>query len=374
MANEVKLIFRVTDDGTLKLVTDKAKKAKKATDDLTSSTDGLTNSRNRYNKAEKGVAGLGANSTKNFSKMNQTLGGSSGLVAAYATLAANAFALTAALNALSRAAAFEQLANGLALVGSQAGLNLPYVADQLKEITNGALSTEAALRATAVATTSGFSTAQLTQLTKVAKGASVALGRDLGDALDRLVRGTAKLEPEILDELGIIVRLDDATEKYAAKVGKTVGALTTFERQQAFLNATIEQGTKKYGALADRLDTNPYEKLTAAFNNLTKSILGGANTILGPFAEFLSQNSFALLGALIAFTTSISKALLPSLQDMATKSKEIHEIAARAAKRSGTVVNKVYEAQRQKVISVAESAKVLPASFSKSIPAIKNNS
>ena len=191
--NEVKLIFRVTDDGTLKLVTDKAKKAKKATDDLTSSTDKATNARNRYNKAEKGVGGLGANATKNFSKMNQTLGGSSGLVAAYATLAANAFALTAALNALSRAAAFEQLANGLALVGSQAGQNLPFVAEQLKDITNGALSAEGALRATAVATSSGFSTDQLMGLTKVAKGASVALGRDLGDALDRLVRGTAKL-------------------------------------------------------------------------------------------------------------------------------------------------------------------------------------
>ena len=50
-----KLIFKVTDDGTLKLVTDKAKKAKKATDDLTSSTDKATNARNRYNKAEKWV-------------------------------------------------------------------------------------------------------------------------------------------------------------------------------------------------------------------------------------------------------------------------------------------------------------------------------
>lgn len=374
MANEVKLIFKVTDDGTLKLITDKAKKAKKATDDLTSSTNNAANARNRYNKAEKGAAGLGANSTKNFSKMNQTLGGSSGLVAAYATLAANAFALTAALGALSRAAAFDQLANGLALVGSQAGLNLPYVADQLKEITNGALSTEQALRATAVATTSGFSTAQLTQLTKVAKGASVALGRDLGDALDRLVRGTAKLEPEILDELGIIVRLDDATEKYAAKVGKAASALTTFERQQAFLNATVEQGISKYGKLADRLDTNPYEKLAAAFNDLTKSVLGGANSLLGPFAEFLSQNTFALAGALIAFTSSISRQLLPSLQDMATRSKEVHEVSARAAKRSGKVVNKAYEEQRQRVIKLADTAKALPASFQKSLPALKNNS
>ena len=48
--------------------------------------------------------------------------------------------------------------------------------------------------------------------TRVARGASLALGRDLADALDRLTRGAIKLEPEILDELGIMVRLDDAVE------------------------------------------------------------------------------------------------------------------------------------------------------------------
>ena len=373
--NEVKLKVVLTDDGTLKLVTDKAKKAKKATDDLTGSTENLNRARNRYNKAEKGVAGLGANTTKNFSKMNQTLGsGSSGLVAAYATLAANAFAATAALNALSRAAAFEQLANGLALVGSQAGQNLPQVANQLKDITNGALSAEQALRATAVATTSGFSSDQLLKLTKVAKGASVALGRDLGDALDRLVRGTAKLEPEILDELGIIVRLDDATTKYAASVGKVAGDLTTFERQQAFLNATIEQGEKKYGALAERLDTNPYEKLAAAFNDLAKSITIGVNTVLGPFAEFLSQNSFALFGALTAFTFSISRALLPSLTSMSSAASEIHTRAAATAKKAGRVISAQYQKQHAEVVRLAHAAKglnALPASFQRSLPALE---
>lgn len=372
MANEVKLIFKVTDDGTLKLITDKTKKAKKATDDLTNSTNRASDARNRYNKAEKGAAGLGANATKNFSKMNQTMGGSSGLVAAYATLAANAFALTAALGALSRAAAFEQLANGLKLVGSQAGQNLPYVANQLKDITNGALSAEQALRATAVATSSGFSTDQLVGLTKVAKGASVALGRDLGDALDRLVRGTAKLEPEILDELGIIVRLDDATTKYAASIGKLAGDLNTFERQQAFLNATVEQGEKKYGALADRLDTNPYEKLAAAFNDLAKSILTGVNTVLGPFAEFLSQNSFALFGALTAFTASITRALFPALTGMAEKAAAIHVSAAAAAKRSGKVISATYKKQQAEVVRLATVAgKALPPSFAAGLPKLE---
>ena len=57
----------------------------------------------------------------------------------------------------------------------------------------------------------------------------LALGRDLGDAFDRLVRGAAKLEPEILDELGIMVRLDDAVQQYATELGKSANELTSFE-------------------------------------------------------------------------------------------------------------------------------------------------
>ena len=365
MANEVKLIFKVTDDGTLKLVTDKAKKAKKATDDLTSSTDRATNARNRYNKAEKGVGSLGANSTKNFSKMNQTMGGSSGLVAAYATLAANAFALSAAFNALRKAAAFEQLTRGLTEIGASAGINLPYVAEGLRDVTNGAISAEQALRATAVATSSGFSPEQLTKLTKVAKGAATALGRDMGDALDRLVRGTAKLEPEILDELGIIVRLDDATRDYAAGLGKTSNQLNTFERQQAFLNATIEQGTKKFGEIADTVEVNAFDKLAASFADHTKSGLELINKVLVPVVGFLSSNPTALTGVLVLFASSIGKALIPSIQSIAATNKAVAKQAAISYQKSGKVISSEFKKVQASAIATAKSTKVLPASVEK---------
>jgi hypothetical protein len=64
--------------------------------------------------------------------------------------------------------------------------------------------------------------------------------KDLNDSFDRLTRGAAKLEPEILDELGIIVRIDKAVADYAARVGKGVKELSLWERQQAFVNAMNE--------------------------------------------------------------------------------------------------------------------------------------
>ena len=40
---------------------------------------------------------------------------------------------------------------------------------------------------------------------------------------------------------------------------------------EAFLNATTTQGLKKFGQIAEELDPNPYDRLSAAFDNLVKS-------------------------------------------------------------------------------------------------------
>ena len=262
MANTIKVTYRVNEDGSLEKISQKANRAAAATDKVTASTD-------RYSKKIKGVAGATSNSTKAFSKM--TTGITGGLVPAYATLAANVFALTALFGALSRAASLRLLEDGLVRVGNAAGANLSVVSQKLKDITGNAISTESAMRSVALATSAGFSTKQLADLTKVARGASIALGRDMSDAMDRLVRGTAKLEPEILDELGIMVRLDDATAEYAITLKKSVQDLTQYERRMAFLTATNEQGLKKFGELAESVSVNPYDKLAASFKNLSNN-------------------------------------------------------------------------------------------------------
>jgi hypothetical protein len=138
----------------------------------------------------QGLAQNTSNSSKAFAKQAQGMQGT--LVPAYAALAANIFALTALFGALGRAQGLRQVEAGLIAVGEAAGQNLPYAAEQLVKLTGHAISTKQAMEATAVATSANFSTVQLEKLTKVAAGASKALGRDMGDALDRLVRGRAR--------------------------------------------------------------------------------------------------------------------------------------------------------------------------------------
>ena len=306
----------------------------KATDKTAKSSEKLEKqSKKTYGRFEQGTIGT-ANATKSFSKLNQTIGGggsggAGALVGAYAVLAANIFAVTAAFGALSRAAAVEKLSEGLETFSNQTGQSLDLVARKLKEATGNAVSLEQAMTTAAVATSAGFGVAEMEGLTEVARNASLALGRDMGDALDRLTRGAIKLEPEILDELGIMVRLDDATENFAATVGKAAGNLTRFERQQAFVNAIITEGRDKFSALAE-VDPNPYDQLSAAFADLTKNILSFINVPLKALVSALLSSPGLFLGAVTIFSGGIIKRMIPAFGDMAQGAKD----AAAAARNS----------------------------------------
>ena len=334
-ANEITFKIKVTKDGNLKVIAKDAEKAAKGTEKLGKSTDQTTKARDKFSRGEKGVAQAGMNTTKSFSKMRDAMGGgSSGLVGAYATLAANVFALTAAFGILQRAAAAQQLAEGLAYTGTVAGRNLPFIADKLKEITGAAVSTQEAMSAVALATSSGFSSEQISRLGEVAKGASLALGRDMTDALNRLVRGAAKLEPELLDELGIMVRLDDAVASYARKLGTTEGNLTQFQKRQAFVNAIIEEGTSSFAGIAEQIEPNAYDQLAASLSDLLKNFVTLLNKGLIPVAKFFSNSPAALVGGALLFASTIRGQLLPGLTQGAQRMANFAAESKQAAQAS----------------------------------------
>ena len=340
----------VDDKGTTKRIAVNAKK-------LGESLDKTSKSARTADRNLKGAAQASANSTKNFSKMAQGIGGK--LVPAYATLAANIFAVTAAFNAFQKASQIENLEKNLIRTGNIAGQNFAALSESLKEVTGNAIDTEQALRSVAQGTAQGFDASQLKDLTRIAKGASIALGRDMSDALDRLIRGTAKLEPEILDELGIIVRLDRAAKDYAQSLNKTENQLTAFEKQQAFANAVTEQGLKKFGDIAKLAEANPYDQLAATFGDLTKFLFELINVGLEPLVKFLGSNQFALAGAVAAFASTIVKQLTPALSEMAEEGRAKFSALNKAAVKAAAAVETKYST----AVKNLKEVKISPAGF-----------
>lgn len=324
MADTITVTYKVMEDGSLKRISQEADKAAKSTDKATRAGD-------NYSRGQKGVAGATSNSTKAFSKMQSSLGGSSGLVGAYATFAANLFAVTAAFGALQRAAQLTQLEEGFERLANTVGRTSSLMAKELVNVTDGAISMDQALRTAATGFSAGFSTKEMSDLAKVARGAATALGRDLGDAMDRLIRGTAKLEPEILDELGIFVKIGPAVEKYAVSLGKAATQLTATERQQAFLNATIEQGQRKFSGIGNSVDVNVYDQLAARFDQISKSVLNFISSALGPLISMLANNSTMLVGTLILFGSTIASSMFPILDTLGAKFERLSAKAVGAA-------------------------------------------
>lgn len=349
--NTIQVTYKVNEDGSLEKIATKANKAAAA-------TENLNKKKNTYNKQEKGVGQLTSNSTKAFAKQASSING--GLVPAYATLAANVFAVTAAFGVLQRAASVQQLEAGLMAVGRSGGANLKIVSEGLREVTALAVSTQEAMEATAIATSAGFSESQILSLGEVAKGASLALGRDMADALTRLTRGTSKLEPELLDELGIFVKLEQATTEHAARLGKSADELTQFERRQAFVNAAIDEGQKKFGTLNEFVDANPYDKLAASFADLTKKALNFVNNVITPFVSFLAESPIALVGLFAAFASGIVGQILPSIQASAEAAKAASKQLSIQASKASKVVSDDY---KKAAASVVSSWKTVPKSL-----------
>lgn len=263
-----------------------------------------------HQRGLKGAGDATNNGTHAFAKMARTMDGT--LVPAYATVAANVFALTAAFGALERAADLQILIDSAEALAVQTGRNLTSLATSMKEVTGNAISMKEALTSASIAASAGFDNSTIEQLTKVARNASVALGREMTDSLNRVFKGAIKAEPELLDELGIILRLDTAARKYAAALGKSASALTTFEKQQAVVNDVIEQGEKKFGRLSD-VDPNPYTQLAAAFHDVSAALISFVSTPVTPVIQFFTENIKSLTAVIILFATSVLKRAFPAL-------------------------------------------------------------
>jgi hypothetical protein len=279
--------------------------------------------------------GTGA-SGRDFAKEAQGLGG---LVRLYATFAANIFAVTAAFQQLSKAMDTTNMVQGMNQLSALSGVALTNVSKNLVRATDGAISLREAMEATAMATSAGLNVKQIEDIGTIAKSVSLALGRDMTDSITRLTRGIVKLEPELLDELGLFTKIGPATEKYALSVGKSVTQLTDFERRQAFANAVITEGLDKFSQI--RLQANPYSKLLASLKDVAQAGLELVNKVLTPIIEILSQSPTALGAILAGIAVTLTKQALPAIANFNKSMRDSAAEAVEAATRRAVEVDKI---------------------------------
>ena len=314
----------------------------------------------------RGVVGTGA-SARDFAKESQGLGG---LVRLYATWAANIYAASAAFSALSNAANVTNMIEGMNQLGVTSGIALGSMAKRFVEASQGAISLQDAISATVKATSSGLSQAQFMKLGEVASKASKALGIDMADAVGRLTRGITKLEPELLDELGIFTKVGTATDDYAKRIGKSAASLTDFEKRQAFANAVLAEGANKFGDI--KVDANPYDQLAASLSNLSTKTLGLVNTALGPLIGALSASPTALALVVAGLGTMLLKQAIPAIGEYKSALADSADAAEKKWQQKSDAIKKIEKDQFQYLANMSEAqAETMLAKYEKAESRVK---
>lgn len=289
------------------------------------------------NRSQTRLGQASASAGRTFSSQAQGLGG---LVGAYAAAAATVFALQQAFSALAKAAQAETIVEGTKTLAAQIGQSGPRILKSIDSITQGQLTLAEAAQNANIALSAGFNTRQIEGFTTVALKASKALGRDFTDSLQRITRGVAKLEPELLDELGIFTRIEPAVQAYAKQLGVSASSLNEFQRRQAFANAAIEEGLRKFGAIdtTSASAQKTLERLQVQISELATVFSQLIANALVPFISFITDNlgnSLVVFGGLLGLVfkraiTDISAWAGASINKLAQYSDKLAATAAKS--------------------------------------------
>ena len=149
----------------------------------------------------------------------------------------------------------------------------------LQRATNGTMSQMDLLQQANSAMVLGVTknTEEMSEMFDMAQRLGRALGVDTERSIESLVTGLGRQSVKMLDNIGIIVKSNDAYEDYADANGLVASQLTDTQKRQAFFNAALTSGRKKMKELGPEIFTiqdsfdrfiTTIEDLGIAFGNL----------------------------------------------------------------------------------------------------------
>ena len=138
---------------------------------------------------------------------------------------------------------------------------------------------------------------EMSEMFDMAQRLGRALGVDTARSIESLVTGLGRQSVKMLDNIGIIVKSNDAYEDYAKKNDLVASKLTDSEKRQAFFNAALESGRKKIGELGPEIFTiqDSFDRFKATIDDLGiafgKLVGPGIQDMMDTFSDFMFDMS-----------------------------------------------------------------------------------
>ena len=209
--------------------------------------------------------------------------------------------------------------------------------NKLKEATDGTMSEFDLFQQANNAMILGVSknSDEMAEMFDIAQRLGRALGKDTASSVESLITGIGRQSRLMLDNIGIIVKSDEAYESYAKKLGISVDQLTDAERKQAFLTATMESARAKVKDIGDEIDTNQdvYDNLGRA----TEELSVATGKLLEPTLIKTSKAFTSLFESTTKYFNSLTLAETPIQQSM-TDERKLQILLARKKKLNNELI------------------------------------
>lgn len=181
---------------------------------------------------------------------------------------------------------------------------------------------------------------------KLANGARVlgkAYGRDLPESMERLTYGISRMSNNRLEELGLNMKISQAYDTYAAKLGKTADKLTMLQKKEAFKGAVMKKMTEDIASMGeDQLSSSEkFAQAAVSAGDAWRKFADGMKPFLLDIVQTVTKalqdnaGTFQNLGAVIGQFVTVT---LPPLLKTISNILEVWSKIADAATRAGTAM------------------------------------
>jgi len=209
----------------------------------------------------------------------------------------------------------------------------------------------------------GVSADRLPALFDLARKSAKLTGNEVIPTFEALSGAIQSSNTRSLRQVGLFIDSEKALNDFAKTMGVTANQLSLAGRQQAILNAVLEQGQKSFQGLEGAADTNTEKlsKLSVAFKDLGDSISLRLSSIFGPLVGKLTELATSAIGGLAeAITTNkgtIETQIGEITQSLAGMNAELQSLKDQQ-KRNPLAINLIAE-QVQLGQKIRESEKAL---------------
>jgi len=188
-------------------------------------------------------------------------------------------------------------------IGDSVGYTKEQIDFAVESLRQQGITTQSAQKSLLRMARANISWAEASKLAAIAQGSAVVAGMDSSAAFTRLVTGIQKMEPELLDELGITLRRNDAYKKLANELGINVLQLNDQQRQQAILNEIYRQSESVLGVYDAAMDTAG--KRQGSLTRKTEEF----KLIIGELLIPIREIEIGIKEAFVANATDVAKGL-----------------------------------------------------------------